>query len=360
MKFTYTHHQIIKYIYLKENFTRPELVKNLKMDKSTISRNIDYLINKGFILKKGEILPDKKGGRKTDLLTINKNKFYFIGVSIEDCRNIALLTNLNGEIIKEFSFKEKIRENNIIQYLDTIMNTFEAFNENILSFNLAVPGIIDKKNGIIIKSTDLRIENLNIKNIFESKYNIYLNIENDANAAVSNYLMDLKMKYSNLVYFMLSFPENILNFKGIGIGMVIDKKVYHGSHFAAGEVIFNSQYKRNSKNSLTSEMIKNYNFKNKNEDIEYFIDILSEKIADITQLIDPDYVIFGGDIDLFSNEFINKLYSKVYNKIHYNFLQNNIITDKNGIITIAKGAIFSFINFILNDYEFSRKLIKIS
>lgn len=134
---------------------------------------------------------------------------------------------------------------------DIIKITLEALKEvklpldEIKSIGIGVPGSVDVKAGNINFATNLFIENWNIKKDIEEKINdsnylkkfgfepsenyIEVFIENDANAAaLGEALAGAAKGFNNAIMVTLG--------TGIGGGIIINKKIYSGANFAAGEI----------------------------------------------------------------------------------------------------------------------------
>jgi len=236
-----TQHEILKSVWLKENFTRQEISDDLNVNRSTVSRNLESLISQGIIIEAGEKVPGESGGRKTQILKFNKDFYYILGISVVNGRSLYTINDLQGNVIFKESFKFDYKNGKYFEGLDIIISKVLGFYKNILAICISMPGIIDSSKGIAEYSEDLEIKNINIKKHTESKYGIFTFIENDANSGVASYLSHFKLKYSNLIYFMFFFPDKIFKFGGLGAGIVIDKKIYRGSNSAAGEVKFENE-----------------------------------------------------------------------------------------------------------------------
>lgn len=117
--------------------------------------------------------------------------------------------------------------------------------DEIKSIGIGVPGSVDVNAGNINFATNLFIENWNIKKDIEEKINnlnylekydfkpsknyIKVFIENDANAAAyGEALAGAAKGFDNAIMVTLG--------TGIGGGIIINKKIYSGANFAAGEI----------------------------------------------------------------------------------------------------------------------------
>ncbi len=119
-----------------------------------------------------------------------------------------------------------------------------SFNE-IESIGIGIPGSVDPENGVVNFASNLFVENWNIvdmmrKCMCSEKYStdkelqkladrVDIFIENDANAAAyGEFLAGGAKNSNNSVMITLG--------TGIGGGIIIDKKIYSASNYAAGEL----------------------------------------------------------------------------------------------------------------------------
>ncbi|MCL0033019.1 ROK family protein [Peptococcaceae bacterium] len=93
-----------------------------------------------------------------------------------------------------------------------------------------VPGPeLDVKKGVVYFAGNLNWKNVDLKEILERKLKVPVFIENDANsAALGECLFGAGQGTSDMVYVTVS--------TGIGCGIIINKKIYHGASDSAGEI----------------------------------------------------------------------------------------------------------------------------
>ena len=111
-----------------------------------------------------------------------------------------------------------------------ISNLIKKYNKsNIMGIGIACPGPLDSKNGIILKTPNLKIlQNINLKKDLESALNFPVYIENDAN------LFALGEWFSNSNKDNEIFGGLTLG-TGLGFGIIINGKIYSGAHGLAAE-----------------------------------------------------------------------------------------------------------------------------
>ena len=206
--------------------------------------------------------------------------------------------------------------------------------DRLLGIGISIPGTVDSEEGIIKNCYLLGAENYNLKKSFE-EFNTTIYIDNEANLSAYYEFLNKKGILSNLLYVSIT--------DGLGLGIIIDGKIYRGSNNAAGEMghikitIGGKSCKCGSQGCLEAYTSKNVLLEDFNEisnekldDIEEFIslfekgdkttkevleryfNILGVGIANLTMLLDPSSVVLGGDINILLKENIDVLRSVVY------------------------------------------------
>lgn len=118
----------------------------------------------------------------------------------------------------------------IIKSVEDVLKLSNISIKNISGIGIGSPGPLDTEKGIIRKTSNLPgWENVHIKDIIENKFKIKTTLDNDANAAaLGEYLYGTGKGSKAFVYITIS--------TGIGGGVVLDGKLYHGINSNAAEV----------------------------------------------------------------------------------------------------------------------------
>ena len=117
----------------------------------------------------------------------------------------------------------------IINSIKEVINNVEIEENKIKAIGVGCPGPLNVKEGIIYDAPNLGWQNVNIKQVLESRVEAPVFIENDANAAaLGEKCFGAGRGKDNLIYITVS--------TGIGGGIIIDGDLYHGSNGSAGEL----------------------------------------------------------------------------------------------------------------------------
>ncbi|MEW5814079.1 MAG: ROK family protein [Spirochaetota bacterium] len=117
----------------------------------------------------------------------------------------------------------------IIQCIHKSLEKAKVTINEVLGIGIAVPGVINRKEGIVVYTPNLGFNNFNLLEILQREFQIPIILENDVNAGVyGEYSKGAARGYRHIVGI---FPGT-----GIGGGLILDGKLYHGATGNAGEI----------------------------------------------------------------------------------------------------------------------------
>lgn len=329
--------KIIKLLLEKNEVTKLDISRSLDISITTVSTNITELKKEGIVSDVRSL--ESTGGRKAMALKINENCRFALGIALTP-RHVKLsLINLKKEVIGDIRIRHNKKDIESIiaiakENINKILNNKEISIDKLLGIGISIPGTVDSEEGIIKNCYLLGAENYNLKKSFE-EFNTNIYIDNEANLSAYYEFLNKKDILSNLLYVSIT--------DGLGLGIIIDGKIYRGSNNAAGEmghikiIIGGKSCKCGSQGCLESYTSKNVLIEDFNEisneklnDIEEFISLFEKGdkttkevleryfntlgigIANLTMLLDPSSVVLGGDINSLLKENIDVLRSIVY------------------------------------------------
>jgi glucokinase len=167
----------------------------------------------------------------------SKNTSLAIGIDIGGSHISAGLVNQHGKFInvKTVSFSNPPSgEKGLIiieQLIKELVPTYLKRLNNICGIGISCPGSIDFQQGKILADSPnlMGWKGMEIKQTLETIFKIPVLIDNDANlAGWGEKYWGIGKNIHNLICITIG--------TGIGGGIIIDDKIYHGSHFYAGEI----------------------------------------------------------------------------------------------------------------------------
>lgn len=210
--------------------SRYDISKITKLSPSAVSNIVENLISVG-IVKESPAKVTKVGRRPIEL-TLNETGYYPIGIEIEKDKVTGILMALSGKILKKEVINLETTEVNTV--LSSVLQVYRTLSrdinkEEIIGVGIAVPGTINRKDGICIFSPNLGWRNVNIRD-YLMRYieDIPMFIEHIVKAVT----------YGELWYGAGIGKDNIICVRvgsGVSAGLVLDGKIYRGPDDRAGE-----------------------------------------------------------------------------------------------------------------------------
>lgn len=253
-------------IWLKGEVSRVDISRSLHLYRSTVTNIISFLLESGVVLEGETSSSASQGGRKPILLKLNDDFGSVIGIDIQPSHYRIAILSFSGKTICEE--KGSLGDISLEEMIWSILDlAFQLHSQKvktpILAICFSIPGVINNETGEIIYSNPFKIEKFNLKNFVKAKYNYPIYVDNDANCAAWWDLVKYEEhKEENAIVLVGDYHEDtyLSNDRigiGLGIGIVINGKVYHGSHYKAGEFCSISWFKGNeTQNGLPLELLK--------------------------------------------------------------------------------------------------------
>jgi glucokinase-like ROK family protein len=221
---------IINYLDVTGNVTIAELTKELNISAPKITTLITELIEDGLIKDYGK--EDSTGGRKASLYGLVSDSCYFIGVDIKRYYiNIGLLDFKKNLV----TIKEKIpyqlentpeAYNELINIINSFIEEAPVKREKILGMGINLSGRVNQTSGYSYSFFHFHEEPLS--HTIEKEIGIRTFLENDSKAmAYGEFCSGIVSKEKNVLFINMDY--------GVGLGILIDGKVYYGKSGFSGE-----------------------------------------------------------------------------------------------------------------------------
>jgi glucokinase-like ROK family protein len=221
---------IINHFIANGNDTISELSKELDLSVPTVTKFIGELIEQGLICEYGKM--QTSGGRYPSVYGLNPTSVYFVGVDMTRHHlNIALM-DFKGDIVQSQMGIPFIYENTS-EAFDTLCNHIQNFldqtgelKEKIYSINLNISGRVNPESGYSYSS--FYFSEQPVTEILSKKLNFKVGIDNDTRAmAYGEYMKGVVEGEKQVIFINISW--------GLGIGIIIDGKLYYGKSGFSGE-----------------------------------------------------------------------------------------------------------------------------
>lgn len=231
---------IINFLDINGNATIGELTAELNTSAPKTTSLVNELIQDGLIMDYGKI--DSTGGRRASMYGLVAESCFFLGVDIKRYDiNIGLLDfkkNLVSVKMQIPYLLENSRESlsELIRIIQHYISELPVERRNILSVCLNLSGRVNTNSGYSYSYFHFHEEPLST--ILENELGIRTFLENDSRAmAYGEFHSGISETEKNVLFVNLDY--------GIGLGILIDGKVYYGRSGFSGELghipLFNNE-----------------------------------------------------------------------------------------------------------------------
>ncbi|MEC5423447.1 ROK family transcriptional regulator [Virgibacillus sp. C22-A2] len=224
---------ILNKIRTSEPTSRAQIAKDTKLTPPTVSSIVKELIEQGIVMESDS--GQSMGGRKPTMLHINKTAFHIVGVDAGPDRIEYILSDLSGVVRGRGSIKLDMPITNerflslLKKGIHEVVEDAPVKEEEIMGIGVAMHGVVDVESGISLVAPNLGLTNIPIKEELEKEFQVLIKVENDARAMASGEAwFGGHGESDSMVAVNLG--------RGVGAGIVVDGKLFHGAQDIAGEI----------------------------------------------------------------------------------------------------------------------------
>lgn len=222
--------RIITYYIYNGCATITDLSKELDLSVPTITKFINEMCEDGYINDYGKL--ETSGGRHPSLYGLNPESGYFIGVDVKKFSiNIGLI-NFKGDMVEQ---KNNIpyKFENTPDALEELCKTIRDFikkstidTKKILNININISGRVNPESGYSFSIFNFSEQPL--AEVLTEKIGYSVCLDNDTRAMTyGEYMKGCVNGEKNILFVNISW--------GLGIGIIIDGKIYTGKSGFSGE-----------------------------------------------------------------------------------------------------------------------------
>lgn len=220
---------ITHYIY-SGNSTLTDLSKELDLSVPTVTKFVSEMCEEGYINEYGKL--ETTGGRHPILYGLNPESGYFIGVDIKKFAvNIGLI-NFKGDMV-DLKMDIPYKLENTPEALEELCRIISNFikktkikTDKILNININISGRVNPELGYSF--SHFNFSERPLAEILTEKIGYQISIDNDTRAMTyGEFLRGCVKGEKDIIFVNISW--------GLGIGIIIDGKVYTGKSGFSGE-----------------------------------------------------------------------------------------------------------------------------
>lgn len=210
--------------------SRVEISKKLNISPTTVTSAVNELIHEGLVREDG--IGASSGGRKPILLRFDPNCYTLIGVSIRYSTITIAEMNLEAQILRKEIFSthslygEAVADF-IIEKLKCFLNSDDSY-KKCIGISVITQGLVDYDKGVIRYNPKLKMQNVPLKKILKTQFDLPTWLDNDTNAYIlAEKYFGAHQNIQNMIYIEIG--------EGVGAGIFVNGTIFRGASGSAGE-----------------------------------------------------------------------------------------------------------------------------
>jgi glucokinase len=316
--------------------SKADLVRLSGLSAPTVSSGIAHLETLGLVEFVGD--GESSGGRPPVMLRFNASHGYVVAADIGGSRLRMMLADLNGEIVTHWStvlLKGQKTPDAVCALIQegicVMCESSGVARSRLMNITAGAPGVTDVDTGVVISAPNLKDwNNVPLRELLSRETHLPAIVENDTNlAAVGEYHRGAAKSVENFVFIAIG--------TGVGAGIFLRGQLHHGAQWCAGEIGYfgvSGQERKRMQLRHTGQLERRtggagieaqwqalLELRNSSANAElmrlradqifdlardgdplaievlnYTAGLLADAVADISLLLNPELVVFGGGI----------------------------------------------------------------
>ncbi len=220
---------VLKTIYDNEPISRADIARVTWLTRTTVSGLVGDLMQQGLVEEIG--WGPSEGGKPPVLLRVVDDSRHVIGMDLASDEFRGAVVNLRGEIRHRSSLPLRSRDGETALSLlyELVDNLVAATERPLLGIGIGTPGLIDPIQGTVRQAVNLDWQDLPLGALLRERYGLPVYVANDCQvAALAEYNFGAGRDTGSLVVIKIEH--------GVGAGIVLDGRLFHGDSFGAGEI----------------------------------------------------------------------------------------------------------------------------
>lgn len=235
--------RVLRLIWQNKGISRIELANQLGIDKSTVTKIVAGLQETGIVSEFAQGTTGPQGGRKPIYLEITSTYACIGGIEINPDRFVCCLLNLKGTVL--FQYQEKLFttdcKNSFFKAYEMLAAESKKLSMPLVGIGVGLPAIVNCDSGVILQSIPLGIKS---PYAFSQEASNIIGIpvyaENDARCCCyGERILSYDIGFENSIFVLAELrrihSDDSCKNLSVGIGIVIDGKIYKGADFSSGE-----------------------------------------------------------------------------------------------------------------------------
>ncbi|WP_447641309.1 MULTISPECIES: ROK family protein [Chitinophagaceae] len=224
--------KFIKELYWERHLSISEMSKKIKKSLSLTTKILNEILVKSIVQESG--IAESSGGRKPTLYQLRQDYAYTVVMAMDQYVSRIMIMDMANELIMppvlidiDLARDEHIADR-MVELLSNTIRESHLPTEKILGIGIAMPGFIDVVKGISYSFIPSPSKSLSLRNYLSKKLDLPVFIDNDSSTvALAEATFGAAKGVSNAMIVNISW--------GIGLGIIVNGKLYRGENGFAGE-----------------------------------------------------------------------------------------------------------------------------
>lgn len=222
---------ILNAIKTQSEVSRAAIAHLTGLSPATVTAITGQLIKEGLVFEK--TTGDSTGGRPPIMLALNPRGGFVIGIKLMEGQAVGALTDLNATILA----KDSINLTGVD--VETAVETLAALvtrlthgsgirKKQLMGVGIGLAGVVDYADGIVRQNPFFGWQNIPLRDLLQTRLKVPVFIDNDVNTlTLSEKWLGVGKPVDNFVVITVG--------RGVGMGIVLDGRIYRGRAGGAGE-----------------------------------------------------------------------------------------------------------------------------
>ncbi|WP_067842168.1 ROK family transcriptional regulator [Amphibacillus sediminis] len=211
--------------------SRAHVAQITGLNKGTVSSLVSELIDEELVEESGP--GESSGGRRPVMLLFNGKAGYSVAVDLGVDYLLGVITDLTGQIVYEEKLQLPDPNFEVVfplltKLIQQLIDRAPKSRYGVIGIGVGVPAVVSH-DGEILLAPNLNWKKIQLKQQLEQVFDLPVYIENEANAGAYG---EMRYGFDSMTKHMVYVSISI----GIGVGMILDGKLYTGLSGFAGEV----------------------------------------------------------------------------------------------------------------------------
>ena len=392
--------EVLNVIRCNGSISRTDIAHMTGLSVPTVMKIVDSFIGMGLVCETGK--RQSNGGKPPMLLEFVPDAYFCVGIDIGATKILGIMADCAGNIAYRYqipndsSYSDEEFLAHVADVIHDVLTNSGVARPQILGIGVGMPGLIRSSDSMVVFSPVLHRKDLRLYDYLAERFDLPLMVDSIHRALV----------FGEKKYGLCRNSENFVTVNlgyGIGAGLFINGSVYSGSSgFAVeiGHTILNPlgprcfcgnrgcletlgsalamtrdaiNRIRNNEQTMLTEMVSGklekleakHIFEAAKQGDSLACDIVSNAIdyigmgiANLTNIMDPDYVVIEGGLSL-SGDFLLKPLKEAWRKYRMNYSGRNtrIVLSEFGADATAIGASAMIFDLLMTKGYNPKKLL---